>query len=63
MTIIKARRMLLDAAHALRQKGTVPPGARDPSVYRVRGCAMVVPDNIDWVEGVHETVSVPPPNE
>ncbi len=63
MTIIKARRMLLNAAHALRQKGTLPPGARDPSVYRVRGCAMVVPDNIDWVEGVHETVSVPPPNE
>jgi hypothetical protein len=60
MTIIKARRMLLDAANALRQKGTLPPGARDPSVYRVRGCAMVVSDAVDWVDGVSAAVNVPP---
>jgi hypothetical protein len=60
MSIIKARRMLLTAAHDLRQYGTVPAGARDPGVYRVRGCAMVVPDDIDWVEGVHDTITVPP---
>jgi phthalate 4,5-dioxygenase len=60
MTIIKARRMLLDAANAFRESRTVPAGARDPGVYRVRGCAMVVPDEIDWVEGVRETVTVPP---
>jgi hypothetical protein len=63
MTIIKARRMLLNAAHALRQKGTLPPGARDPSVYRVRGCAMVVPDAVDWVDGVNAAVNVPPLDE
>jgi phenylpropionate dioxygenase-like ring-hydroxylating dioxygenase large terminal subunit len=60
MSIIKARRMLLTAAHDLRQHGTVPAGAGDPAVYRVRGCAMVVPDDIDWVEGVHDTITVPP---
>lgn len=59
-TIIKARRMLLDAANAFRQSRTIPAGARDPSVYRVRGCAMVVPDDIHWVEGVRDIVTVPP---
>ena len=60
LSVIKARRMLLDAAHELRQNGTIPIGARDPSVYRVRGCSTVVPDDVDWVEGVRESVSVPP---
>jgi len=59
LSVIKARRMLLDAAKALRDKGTPPAGARDPSVYRVRGCSAVVADNIDWVEGVKEVVTVP----
>ena len=60
LSVIKARRMLLDAAHELRQNGTIPIGARDPSVYRVRGCSTVVHDDVDWVEGVREAVTVPP---
>jgi len=28
----------------LRQNGTIPIGARDPSVYRVRGTSTIVPD-------------------
>ncbi|HEX2928519.1 MAG TPA: Rieske 2Fe-2S domain-containing protein [Candidatus Binatia bacterium] len=60
LSVIKARRMLLDAAHALRQSGAIPIGARDPSVYRVRGCSAVVSNDVDWVEGVREAVSVPP---
>jgi phthalate 4,5-dioxygenase oxygenase subunit len=60
MSIIKARRLLLEAARAWREQGTVPIGARDAGVYRVRGCAMVVPDDIDWVEGVQDTITVPP---
>lgn len=59
-SIIKARTMLLQAAKALRERGAVPPGARDPSVYRVRGTSTVVPDTVDWVEGVKEAVTVPP---
>jgi hypothetical protein len=51
MTIIKARRILLAAAHAWRDPDVLPIGARDAGVYRVRGCAMVVSDKIDWVEG------------
>ena len=52
--------MLLDAAHELRQNGTIPIGARDPSVYRVRGCSTVVHDDVDWLEGVRESITVPP---
>jgi phthalate 4,5-dioxygenase oxygenase subunit len=60
LSVIKARRMLLEAAHELRHNGTVPIGARDPGVYRVRGCSTVVADNVDWVEGVREAITVPP---
>jgi hypothetical protein len=61
LSVIKARRMLLDGAKALRDKGTPPMGARDPSVYRVRGCSAVVPDSVNWVEGVKDVVTVLPP--
>ncbi len=60
LSVIKARWMLLDAAHALRQNGTIPIGARDPSVYRVRGTSTVVADNVDWLQGVRESITVPP---
>ena len=60
LSVIKARRMLLEAAHELRQDGTIPIGARDPSVYRVRGCSTVVSNDVDWVEGVRESITVPP---
>ena len=61
LSIIKARRMLLEAAKSLREKNTAPPGASDPSVYRVRGCAVVIPDHVDWVEGARQSVTVPAP--
>jgi phthalate 4,5-dioxygenase oxygenase subunit len=59
LSTIKARRMLLKAARELVDYGTVPPGVRDPSVYRVRATSMVVPDNVIWVEAVRESVTVP----
>ncbi|HWP58093.1 MAG TPA: Rieske 2Fe-2S domain-containing protein [Candidatus Acidoferrales bacterium] len=58
-TTIKARRMLLGAARALREKGTPPPGVRDPKVYRVRATSMVLPDSQPWVEGVKKEVLIP----
>src|SRR5262252_4389563 len=60
LSVIKARRLLLDAASALREKGAPPAGARDPSVYRVRGCSTIVADNVNWVEGAKEQMTVPP---
>ena len=61
-TIVKARLMLLAAAKALRERGAMPAGARDPSVYRVRGCSTIVSDNVDWVEGVKDEVTVAAPD-
>jgi phenylpropionate dioxygenase-like ring-hydroxylating dioxygenase large terminal subunit len=60
LSTIKARLMLLAAAKALRERGTPPPGAKDPSIYRVRGTSTAVPDNIDWIDGVKEATTVPP---
>jgi hypothetical protein len=57
-SIMKARRMLLGAAKDLRERGTPPPGVRDPKVYRIRATAKVVPDSTPWVEGVKSEVLV-----
>jgi phthalate 4,5-dioxygenase len=60
LSTIKARLMLLEAAKALREHGTVPPGAKDPSIYRVRGTSVVVPNDVNWIDGVREAITVPP---
>jgi len=57
-TTIKARRMLLGAAKALRERGAIPPGVKDPRVYRVRATSKVVADGTPWVEGVKSDVLV-----
>jgi hypothetical protein len=52
--IIRTRRRLIDAAKALREQGTPPPGADDPSVYAVRSGGVVLPTNVSWVEATSE---------
>jgi phenylpropionate dioxygenase-like ring-hydroxylating dioxygenase large terminal subunit len=47
--ITRTRRRLLRAARALRDKGTLPPGAEDTEVYRgARSGYLVTADNDDW---------------
>jgi phenylpropionate dioxygenase-like ring-hydroxylating dioxygenase large terminal subunit len=48
--IIRTRRRLLAAAVALAESGTPPPGADDPTAYRVRAGSIFLPDDADWVE-------------
>ncbi len=60
LSTIKARMMLLNAARALRERGDIPAGVRDPKVYGVRGASKAVPDSIYWFDGVKEAVTVPP---
>ena len=60
-TTVKARRMLIGAAKALRERGTIPPGARDSTVYRVRAGSKVVPDSVHWVEELREDITVAAP--
>lgn len=57
MSIIKARRILRQAALAFKDKGEEPIGVRDASIYRVRAASIAVPENLDWVENVMEAVT------
>jgi hypothetical protein len=48
--VIRTRRRLLDAARALGERGTIPPGVDHPEVYRQRSGGVIVPEGISWVE-------------
>jgi hypothetical protein len=48
--IVACRRRLMDAAKALRDHGTVPPGVDEPEVYRVRTATAVLKAGEDWRE-------------
>jgi hypothetical protein len=51
---LPTRRRLIDAARALRDQGSPPPGADDASVYAVRSGGVVLPINVSWVEATTE---------
>ena len=51
-TIIKARRMLIGAALALRDHDVTPPGVDSPEAYRVRSVATTLPGDADWEEAL-----------
>ncbi|MCL2396362.1 MAG: Rieske 2Fe-2S domain-containing protein [Acidimicrobiaceae bacterium] len=48
--IIRVRRALLNAAHALREQGTIPPGVEEPGMYRQRSGWSMVPRGQDFWE-------------
>ncbi len=52
--IIATRRTLLRAAKALRDRGQEPPGAEDPSLFRTRSIAIVLPRDVDWLEATRD---------
>jgi hypothetical protein len=49
--VIRTRRRLLEAARALQNDGTVPPGVDEPEVYLVRSGGVILPKDADWIEG------------
>jgi len=49
--IIRTRRRLINAAIALRDHGTVPPGVDDPQVYRRRTATAILDEGVDWQVG------------
>jgi phenylpropionate dioxygenase-like ring-hydroxylating dioxygenase large terminal subunit len=53
---IKARRLLLNAAKVLRERGAPSPGIRDPRIYRIRGTSKIISESTPWVEGVKSDV-------
>jgi len=52
--VIRTRRRLLDAARALEESGTIPPGVDHPEVYRQRSGGVVLPEATNWVEATAE---------
>jgi hypothetical protein len=49
--IIRVRRRMLEAAKALRDEGTVPPGVDNAEAYKMRSGWVVLPNDVDWWEG------------
>ena len=52
--VIRTRKRLIDAARALRDHGTVPPGVDDPAVYQVRSGGAVLPRTANWLEATRD---------
>ena len=52
--VIRTRKRLIDAARALRDHGTVPPGVDDPAVYQVRSGGAILPRGASWLEATRE---------
>jgi phthalate 4,5-dioxygenase len=48
--VIRTRRRLLNAAKALRENGTIPPGVDSPGIYHIRSGGTILPRNLDWQE-------------
>jgi hypothetical protein len=48
--IIRARRALINAAKALRDHGTPPPGVDNPSLYRMRSGGALLPNGVPGLE-------------
>jgi phenylpropionate dioxygenase-like ring-hydroxylating dioxygenase large terminal subunit len=56
--IIRIRKCLADAAVALRDHGTPPPGM-DPASFRIRPASVLLPKDLPWVESARERLTCP----
>ena len=54
------RRRLLEAVHALDERGEPPYEALTPDAYRVRSAALVLPRDVVWNEGAAPALSSSP---
>jgi hypothetical protein len=52
--IIRTRRRMIEAARALQEQGTVPPGVDNPEVYRQRSGGVILPRDVNWWDGTHD---------
>ena len=48
--VIRTRRRVINAARALRDNATTPPGVDEPAVYRYRSGGVILPRDADWLE-------------
>jgi len=52
--VIRTRRRAINAAKALRDRGEMPPGVDDPTVYRCRSGGVILPRAADWLDATKE---------
>ena len=52
--IARVRQLLLAAADAYIEHKVAPPGLDTPSCYGVRAGAVILPEDLDWLEGIQE---------
>jgi phenylpropionate dioxygenase-like ring-hydroxylating dioxygenase large terminal subunit len=57
LAVIAMRRRLLDAVHALQERGEVPYEALNAESYRVRSAALVLPRDVEWHLGAAEALA------
>lgn len=58
--IIRARKRLLETARALDDNAAPPPGVDDPTIYGVRGAAMLLKKDADWIDACDDMCAVIP---
>jgi phenylpropionate dioxygenase-like ring-hydroxylating dioxygenase large terminal subunit len=51
LAVIAMRRRLLDAVHALAERGEAPYEVQNPDAYRVRSAALVLSRELEWQSG------------
>jgi phthalate 4,5-dioxygenase oxygenase subunit len=54
--VIQVRKRLLDAARALRERGVTPDGVDTPGMYGVRSASLVLPREVNWLEGTADAL-------
>jgi hypothetical protein len=57
--IIRMRRLLANAAKALRDHGTVPPGVDRPELYRMRSTCTVLPNGVEGISAARDYMYQP----
>jgi nitrite reductase/ring-hydroxylating ferredoxin subunit len=57
--IIRMRRLLLNAAKAMRDSGATPPGVDRPELYRMRSICTVLPDGVEGISASQEFMYQP----
>jgi phthalate 4,5-dioxygenase len=61
--LTRVRRRLIDAASALADDNTAPPGVDKPGVYRTRSASIILPADTDWLEGTAAMRTASPAGE
>jgi phthalate 4,5-dioxygenase oxygenase subunit len=64
--VIRTRRRVINAARALRDNATTPPGVDDPAVYRYRSGGVILPRDAEWLEatkGLRRAFAPAPPEQ